>query len=124
MSLIKLAAPQGKGSTLFIHLILGGVSSCLWLSEVFVSQVQHIKAYSHSTIDFLVVTEELMGFESTLSAFLYAAPQTSFMPASETVACILSLLPVAVPLKLGEVAVVPHADTWSPFTGMAIQSRR
>lgn len=74
MSLMKLTASQGKGSTLFIHLIPGGVSSCLWLSDVFVSQVQRIKACSHATIDILVITEKFMKFESTISSFFYAAP--------------------------------------------------
>lgn len=82
--------PQGKGSTLFIHLIPGGVSSHLWLSDVFVSQVHHIRACLHISTEILLDGRKLMKFNSIMPSIFYAALQTSFRPASETVACILS----------------------------------
>jgi hypothetical protein len=70
---MKLTARQGKGSTLFIHLILGGVSSCLWLFDIFVSQVELLRACLHTSVEFLVVTEKSIKFESTIQAVFYAA---------------------------------------------------
>lgn len=54
---------------MFIHLIPGGVSSYLWLSDIFVSQV-----CLRTTMEFLVFTEKFMNFESTISMLFYAAP--------------------------------------------------
>lgn len=111
---------------MFIHLILGGASSCLWLSDISVSQVEYLRACLHTSIEFLVVSKKPIKLEPAIQTLFYAAPQISFLPASATMACGLSpsLLVASFQRRRVHVWGTYLMQAWGPLMGNERPVRR